>query len=304
MSSSIYPLYRSDHRVRTYIATCLENRVVEHSVPALTLRRTAFELSFCYTLGFGVKKDDFKASAFLEQARRSQGELIYEVDRVRYGKAKPPSRQGIYNASAYRGHNLGRSTIGYRYNLERGNFDQAASRLRAELADIESMEGVDHQISGFLRSTLTTVLIGQEKWEEAQILETQTLQQCSETLGQRHPDTLSTRSSLAFIYAKQKKWKEAELLQTQAVTASLSEVGLEAAVTLTSMSNLAAIFRDQGKLEKAERLGKQVLEIRMRALGPENRDTKNSSEFLASLKSEQDVWRRWETETLQVTRIN
>ena len=72
-------------------------------------------------------------------------------------------------------------------------------------------------------------------------METQNLQQISETLGERHPDTLSTRSGLAFIYAKQRKWKEAELLQTQAVTASLSEVGLDAPVTLTSVSNLVLI---------------------------------------------------------------
>ena len=270
----------------------------------LTSRRAAFELSFCYTLGFGVKKDDIKASALLKQAARSQGELTYEIDRVRYGRSKPPPRQGIYNASAYRGHNLRRSTIGYRYNLEKGNLDQAASRLGTELADVESIVGVDHRISGFLRSTLTTVLIGQKNWEEAQKLEMQSLQQNSETLGERHSDTLSTRSSLALIYAKQKKWKEAELLQTQAVTASLSEVGLDAAVTMTSLSNLAALFRDQGKLEKAERLGKQVLEIRTNALGSGNPDTKNSSEFLASCKTEQDFWIRWETETLQVTLIN
>lgn len=264
----------------------------------------AFELSLCYTLGFGVKKDNIKASALLKQAARSQEELTHEIDRVRYGRSKPPPRQGVYNLSAYRGHSLRRSTIGYRYILEQGNLDQAASRLRTEIADVESILGVDHQISGFLKSTLTTVLVGQEKWEEAQILETQNLQQSSETLGERHPDTLSIRSELAFIYAKQQKWKEAELLQTQAVTASLSEVGLDAQVTLTSMSNLAAIFRDQGKLEKGERLAKQVLEIRINSLGSENPDTKNSSELLASFKTEQDFWKRWETETVQVTLIN
>ena len=223
---------------------------------------------------------------------------------MRYGRSKPPSRHGIYNISAYRGHTLRRSTIGHDYYLEKGNLDQAASRLRTELADVESIVGVNHRISGFLKSTLTTVLIAQKKWEEAQKLETESLRQSSEILGERHPDTLSIRSSLALIYAKQKKWKEAELLQTQAVTASLSEVGLDAAVTMTSMSNLAALFRDQGKLEKAERLGKQVLEIRMNALGSGNPDTKKSSEFLASFRIEQDFWKRWETETLQVTLTN
>ena len=223
---------------------------------------------------------------------------------MRDDRLTPPPRQGIYNQSAYRGHTVTRSPTGYRYFLGKRDLDEAASRLRTELADVESVMGINHQISGFLKSTLTSVLIVQEKWEEAQELEAQILQQSSETLGERHPDTLSTRSSLAFVYAKQKKWKEAELLQTQAVTASLSEVGLDAAVTLTSMSNLAVLFRDQGCLEKAERLGKQVLEIRTNSLGSEHPETKISSGFLTTLKTEHDAWKRWETETVKVTLTN
>ena len=260
----------------------------------------AFELSFCYTLGFGVNKDDVKASALLKQAARSQVELTYEIDRVRYGRSKPPPRQGIYNLSSYRGHAISISTSG-RYYLEKGNLDQAASRIRKEIADFESVVGVDHQISGFMKSTLAQVLLYEEQWEEARKLVSQVLQYNSETLGERHPDTISTRSSLALIYAKQQKWKEAELLQTQAVTASLSELNLDAAVTLTSMSNLASIFQDQGKWEKAERLGKQVLEIRKNALGLKNRDTMNISELLTSFDKEQDFWKRRETQAVQVT---
>ena len=304
MTSSIFRLYQSDYRVRTYIASCLEERVIKSSRLALTSQRAAFELSFCYTLGFGVNKDDLKASAFLKQAARSQGELTYEIDRVRYGTSTQPPRQGVYNLSSYQGHTITRSTIGGRYYLEKGSLSQAASRIRKELADVESVVGVDHQISGFLKSALIGVLIFQEQWEEAQKLETQALQRNSEILGERHPDTLSTRSSLALIYAKQEKWKEAELLQTQAVTASLSEVGLDAGVTLTSMSNLASIFRGQGKWEKAERLGKQVLEIRKNALGLENRDTMLSAKLLTSFDKEQEFWKRWETKTLQVTRTS
>lgn len=301
MTPSIFRLYRSDYRVRTYIASCLEEKVVKPFGLALTSQRAAFELSFCYTLGFGVDKDDVKASALLKRAARSQGELTSEIDRVRYGSSRPPPRQGVYNLSSYRGHAITRSTTSGRYYLEKGNLDQAASRIRKEIADLESVVGVDHQISVFLKSTLTKVFLLKEQWEEAQKLETQVLQCNSETLGERHPDTISTRSSLALIYAKQKKWKEAELLQTQAVTASLSELTLDAAVTLTSLSNLASIFQDQGRWEKAERLGKQVLEIRKNTLGLENPDTMNISELLTSFDKEQDFWKRWETETVQVT---
>lgn len=300
MALSIFPLYQSHYKVRTHIAACLEERVFRSSTLALSSQRAAFELSLCYTLGMGVDKDDVKASALLKQAARSQKDLNYEIDRIRYGEVRSSPREGIYNQSLYRGHTIARSTTGAHYYLEKGNLDQAASRIRKEIADAESIMGVDHRIIGVLKSTLTKVLIVQERWEEAQKLETQVLQWCSKTLGERHPDTLGTRSSLALIHGERRQWKEAELLQTQVMTASLSELGLDHRVTLTSMSNLATIFHDQGKWGKAERLGKQVLEIRKNVLGSENPDTMNISEVLSSFNTKQEFWKRKEIEAVQV----
>lgn len=299
MISSIFRLYQSHYRVRTHIAACLEERVFKSFTPALTSQRAAFELSFCYTLGFGVKKDDAKASALLKQSARSQDDLTNEIDRVRYGRLISAPRQGIYNPALYQGHT--KSTTGGRYYLEKGILDEDASRIRKEIADVESVVGVDHRIIGVLKSTLTKILLFQNQWEEAQELETQVYQWSSKTLGQRHPDTLATRSSLAMIYSKRKQWKEAELLQTQVMTASLSELGLDHGVTLSSMSNLASIYQDQGKWEKAQRLGKHVLEVRKMALGLENKDTIASSETLTFFNEEQDFWKREEITAVQVT---
>lgn len=301
MTSSVFPLYQSQYGVRTHIVACLEERIFKSSALAPTSQRAAFELAFCYTLGFGVSKDDAKASALLEQAARSQGELANEIDRVRYGKLRSHPRQGVYNNSLYRGHIISSYAAGGRYYLEKGTLDEAASHLKNEIADVESIVGVDHQIILVLKSSLTSVLIWQEQWEEARKLETQILNWSSKTLGERHPDTVGSRGNLALIYRKQKRWKEAELLQRQATTASLSELGLEHGFTLNSLRDLALTFQAQGKWEKAERLGKQVLEIRQNAFGSEHPETINILETLTSFKKEQDYWKGLEKRAVQVT---
>lgn len=301
VTSSIFPLYQSHYRVRTYIAACLEERVSKSALLAHTSQRAAFELAFCYTLGFGVDKNDTTASALLKQAARSQEELTSEIDRVRYGRLRLLPRKSVYAQSTYRGHTILRSTAGGRQYLDEGTLDEAASHIRKEMTDVEIIMGADHKIVRSLKSTLSGVLILQKRWEEAQELETQIWQRISRTLGERHPDTISTMSSLALIHHKQKRWKEAESLQTQAMTASLSGLGTDHGVTLNCMSNLAILFSDQGKWEKAERLGKQVLQIRENALGLEHPDTLNSAEILTDFKKDQDFWKREEMKAVQVT---
>ncbi len=93
-------------------------------------------------------------------------------------------------------------TGGAPYYLEKGSLIEAASRIRREIADVESVVRVNHWIIVNLKSTLTKVLILQEQWEEAEELGRGLFQWSSNTLGHRHPDTLGTGSSLALILSK------------------------------------------------------------------------------------------------------
>ena len=176
MTSSIFPLYQSHYRVRSYIAACLEERVFKSSSLAHTSQRAAFELAFCYIFGFGVKKDDATASALLNQAAGSQEELTNKISRVRHDRLRSRPRQSAYSQSSYQGHVILRSTAGGPYYLEKGSLDEAVSHLREEITDVNTVVGADHRIVRSLKSTLSGVLILQERWEEAQELETQTLQ--------------------------------------------------------------------------------------------------------------------------------
>lgn len=278
-----------------------KEKASKSSALAHTSQCAAFELAFCYTLGFGVNKDDATASALLRQANRSLEELTDKINRVRHGRLRSHPRQSVYSQSLYLGHTITMSTGGGRYYREKGTLDEAASHIRKEIIDVEDVVGAEHRIIRSLKSTLTKILILQERWEEAQKIETQVLQCSSKTLGERHPDTMSSRSSLAVIHSKQKHWKEAELLQKQAMTASLTELGLDHGVTLSSMNSLALTFAGQGRWEEAERLEKQVLQISKDALGLEHPNSLDSAEHLNEFRKEQDLWERLEMKAVEVT---
>ena len=300
MASSIFPLYQSHYRIRTYIAACLEERASKSSALAYTSQCAAFELAFCYTLGFGVNKDDARASTLLVQAHRSQEELTNEINRVRHGKRRAHARQSVYIQSLYRGHTITKSLGGDRYYCKKGTMDEAAFHIRKEIENFGDVVGAYHRIVRSLKSTLTNVLTLQGRWEEAQEVATQVLQCSSETLGERHPDTMTSRSSLAVILTKQKHWKKAELLHKQAMTASLTELPLDHGVTLSSMNSLAVMFVSQGRWDEAERLEKHVLQNSYDALGSEHPSSLDSVEHLADFKKEQDLWEKRETKAVQV----
>lgn len=147
--------------VCNHVAVSLEERVFEPSTWALTSQRAAFELSICDSFGFGVNKDDAETSAFLKQVKCSQEELIDEIDRLRHGKLRLSSRQGISGLSLYRGHiELATGAIFYQ---EQGVLDGATWRIRKGIADVESVLGDGHRIIAILKLTLSKTYILQER---------------------------------------------------------------------------------------------------------------------------------------------
>jgi len=102
--------------------------------------------------------------------------------------------------------------------------------------------------------SISTSLLYQGHWNDAEGLELQVMEMRKRVLGQEHPDTLTCMNNLASIYRKQGRWKEAEGLQLQVVETRKRVLCQEHPATLTSMRNLAAIFRKQGRLKEAEEL--------------------------------------------------
>jgi tetratricopeptide (TPR) repeat protein len=67
------------------------------------------------------------------------------------------------------------------------------------------------------------------------------------TLGEEHPDTLTTIANLVLIYSNQGRYKEAKELLERVVMTNKRALGEEHPDTLTTMANLALLYSNQGR---------------------------------------------------------
>ncbi|KAG8777650.1 hypothetical protein FRC12_000275 [Ceratobasidium sp. 428] len=135
------------------------------------------------------------------------------------------------------------------------------------------------------------------RWKQVEVLEMRVLDARKQTLGEAHPDTLTSTSNLANTYWNQGRWDEAEALQARALDASKQTLGELHPDTLTIMGNLAATYQDQGRWDEAEALQVQVLDATKETLGELHPATLASMASLASTYQVQDRWD--EAEALQ-----
>ena len=75
-------LLGADFRVRELIAECLELKASNSSCTPCTLA-AAFELAFCYKIGFGFPLDDDKSQSWLKRSGRYPKELELEMSNIR-----------------------------------------------------------------------------------------------------------------------------------------------------------------------------------------------------------------------------
>ena len=75
-------LLGADFRVRELVAECLELKASNSSC-APCKQAAAFELAFCYKIGFGVPLDDNKSQSSLKRSGRYPKELEAEMSNIR-----------------------------------------------------------------------------------------------------------------------------------------------------------------------------------------------------------------------------
>jgi Flp pilus assembly protein TadD len=81
--------------------------------------------------------------------------------------------------------------------------------------------GPEHPNTLAIMSNLALVLNSQGKYEEAEVMNRQTLALREKVIGPEHPDTLVSMSNLAAVLDRQGKYEEAEVMNRQ--TLSLRE---------------------------------------------------------------------------------
>mmetsp|Transcript_3312 Transcript_3312/g.5090 ORF Transcript_3312/g.5090 Transcript_3312/m.5090 type:complete len:102 (-) Transcript_3312:93-398(-) len=80
------------------------------------------------------------------------------------------------------------------------------------------------------------------------------------TLGDDHPNTLTSMNDLALLYQDQGKYNAAEPLYVECLEKRKATLGDDHPNTLTSMNDLALLYQDQGKYNAAEPLYVECLE--------------------------------------------
>jgi tetratricopeptide (TPR) repeat protein len=117
--------------------------------------------------------------------------------------------------------------------------------------------------------------------QEAMKLEEKVVEAMNRTLGEEHPDTLTSMNNLAISYSDLGRRQEAMELKEKVVEASKRTLGQEHPDTLSSMNNLANSYSDLGRRQEAMELREKVVEASKRTLGQEHPDTLRSMNNLA-----------------------
>jgi hypothetical protein len=163
-----------DYRVRTQIKGSLENNYIwNRNQPSAT--QIAFQLAFCYRIGFGTKSDENQSYIWLAKSAKRSEDLSAEKDAVR-----PASWKN------------GRRKI-REFNEILDEFDLIHEyRTRTGIAN--------------LAATLTK----HGRWKEAEELGLQVLEARKRVLGEGHPDTLTSMKNLAVTCSNQRRSKAAQ----------------------------------------------------------------------------------------------
>jgi tetratricopeptide (TPR) repeat protein len=117
-------------------------------------------------------------------------------------------------------------------------------------------------------NNLAEIYKAQGRYGEAEPLLREVLQGYRETLGPKHPDTLTSMNNLAGLYKAQGRYGEAEPLLREALQIRCETLGPKHPDTLGSMNNLAELYQSQGRTGDAEPLYREVLQISRETLGP------------------------------------
>ena len=94
-----------------------------------------------------------------------------------------------------------------------------------------------------------------------------------ETLGDRHPDTLSAIDSMATLLEDMGQLEEARPLYEEALRARRETLGYRHQETLLSISNMGQLLQAMGQLEEARALYDEALQASREVLGDRHPET-------------------------------
>ena len=206
-----------------------------------------------------------------------QGDFVKA--RFAYGKSSK-----ILKGVAGKGHPSWVQTQIYRADLARSNaeYEEAEDILSSVTESEESPKNLKFEAKG----VLAQLFEDQGLYPKAEVTTQEILDYETETLGETHPNAITSLNNLAGLQRKQSRFIEAEKGYELALKRFQETLGKKHPSTLAVMNNLALTLETQGLYDRAEPLYRKALKTSKSVLGEVHPTTIANMNNLAMLYSQ------------------
>ncbi len=207
----------------------------------------------------------------------------FAKSRLAYGKSSK-----ILQGVAGKGHPSWVQTQIYRADLARADaaFGEAEEIIRSVTESEDSPKGLKFEAKG----VLAQLLEDQGLYPKAEVVTREIFDYEVETLGETHPNAITSLNNLAGLQRKQSRFMEAEQGYELALKRFTESMGEQHPSTLAVMNNLALTLETQGLYDRAEPLYRKALKTSKEVLGEVHPTTIANMNNLAMLYESQGTF--------------
>ena len=268
-------LFNVDFEVRQGIFKCLESLT---RTAKETPRRTqnivstsdlAYQLAFCYKLGFGVPRDEDKCRMWLADTDLTNSDLENQIDHIKSSTSQgysPTSTFGFWYS-----HTPVPTVNNAQYYRERKKLKDIQQIEEREIGEWKEVLGKDHWLFLEKEESYFHTLSSLGYLSKAGALAEKRCRDLSSTLPREDDRVLRARCNLAEVFLDQRRHDEAEREVLEVIELSNSTDYNHA----VHQNLLASIYTARGRYKKAIALRQEIHDNYVATLGDSHIETLN-----------------------------
>ncbi|KAK6517054.1 hypothetical protein TWF506_006932 [Arthrobotrys conoides] len=269
---SHFLLYRSfrqlaygDYRIWKHIFETLKNRASDEHVSQKDRMMAAYQLAFCYEMGFGTIPDAERVTYYLAKSGKSMGNLNHEIQIIREDK-----QADLFMFKKLDGKIEFIKHVDHYLATEKLEDVQAAYSTIARTANEHF--GEDHPMSIQLNRILASSFSAAGDLDKAEEIYTHLVSLCEEFYGPRSPNRLEILECLADCSRKRGDLKKALSYQEQ-VAAAYLKARVDSEPKIDALEKLAAIQMEGENWTEASEMQFNVVKLKEERFGKAHKET-------------------------------
>ncbi|KAF3206610.1 hypothetical protein TWF106_011199 [Orbilia oligospora] len=262
---SFRQLVYGDYRIWKHIFETLKRRTSDERVQQSDRLKAAYQLAFCYEMGFGTTPDAEQVTFYLTKSGKSRGSLNHEIGLIREDK-----QADMFMFKKLDGKIEFIQHVDHYLATEKLEDVQAAYSPIAHAANAHF--GEDHPISIQLNKILASCFRAAGDLDKAEELYNRLASICEEFYGPRAPNRLDILESLADCSRKRGDIAGVESGQEQVAATYLAN-RVAAEHKADALDKLATIQMEKGSWAEAAELQFDVVKLKEERFGEAHKET-------------------------------